>query len=139
MARRGSNLFVVRLAADCGISAGMIPRRPGSGSSGSDTGRQLWRLSGMGIELASHILAGVLLGWLLDKLFKTAPVWLVVGSITGLVVGMAEFIRSALKAQREAGEKHRRRKTGAAAPPESESATGERDHQSPRNSHVGNH
>ena len=80
----------------------MIPRRPGSGSSGSDTGRQLWRLSGMGVELASHILAGLLLGWVLDKVFDTGHRWMTIGAIAGAVVGMTEFIRSALKAQRRA-------------------------------------
>ncbi len=54
----------------------------------------------MGIELASHILAGLLIGWLLDKWLGTEPVWLIVGTITGVVVGMTDFIRAALKAQK---------------------------------------
>ena len=61
----------------------------------------MWRLSGMGVELASHIVAGVLLGLLGDYIFNTKPVLLIVGTIAGVIVGLAEFIRSALKAQRQ--------------------------------------
>ena len=62
----------------------------------------LWRLSGMGFELLSHILAGLILGWLVDRWAGTAPLWLLIGAGMGLAVGMAQFIRSALKANREA-------------------------------------
>ena len=62
----------------------------------------IWRLSGLGIELASPLLAGMLIGWLLDKWFGTKPTLLIVFSIAGLVVGMVDFIRSALRAQRDA-------------------------------------
>jgi F0F1-type ATP synthase assembly protein I len=61
----------------------------------------MWRLSGMGFELASHIVAGVLLGLLGDYIFNTRPVLLIVGTIAGVIVGLAEFLRSALKAQRK--------------------------------------
>jgi F0F1-type ATP synthase assembly protein I len=56
----------------------------------------------MGVELASHIAAGVLLGWLLDRWTGMEPTWLVVGAIAGVVAGMANFIRAALKASRDA-------------------------------------
>jgi F0F1-type ATP synthase assembly protein I len=56
----------------------------------------------MGFELASHIVAGVLLGLLGDYIFKTRPVLLIVGTVAGVIVGLAEFMRSALKAQRQA-------------------------------------
>ena len=59
----------------------------------------------MGVELASHIVAGVLLGMLLDYWLDTRPVLLIVGTIAGVVVGMAEFIRSALKAQKQSTRK----------------------------------
>jgi len=61
----------------------------------------VWHLSGMGFELASHIVAGLLLGVLGDYIFKTRPTLLIVGTIAGVIVGLAEFIRSALKAQRQ--------------------------------------
>ncbi|UCD73969.1 MAG: AtpZ/AtpI family protein [Phycisphaerales bacterium] len=59
-------------------------------------------MSGMGVELVSHIAAGVLLGLLVDRWTGMKPTWLVVGAIAGLVVGMTNFIRVALKASREA-------------------------------------
>lgn len=55
----------------------------------------------MGVELASHIVAGLLLGMLLDYWLNTGPVLLIAGTIAGVVVGMAEFIRTALKAQKQ--------------------------------------
>jgi len=79
----------------------MIPWRSRSGSSREDKRNPLWRMSGMGIELASHIVAGLLIGWLLDYWLKTSPLWLVIGTVAGVVVGMVDFIRSALKAQRQ--------------------------------------
>jgi F0F1-type ATP synthase assembly protein I len=75
--------------------------RPGSRSS-SDDPSPLWRLSGMGFELASYIVAGLLLGWGLDALFKTYPTILIIGVIAGTIVGMVEFIRSAIRAQQRA-------------------------------------
>jgi len=89
----------------------------------------------MGIELASHILAGALLGWLLDKLFNTTY-WLMIGSIAGLIVGMVDFIRSALKAQRQAaGPAATRRHRDAEAP--GPDAAEEQPDQQPNREHDG--
>ena len=86
----------------------MLPRRR-SQSTGQSESQRLWRLSGMGLELASHIVAGLLIGWLIDRWLDTSPIWLTVGMIAGLVVGMAEFIRSALKAVRQSSPRPARR------------------------------
>jgi F0F1-type ATP synthase assembly protein I len=59
--------------------------------------QRLWRLAGMGGTLATEVAAGALVGWLLDKLFKTAPVLLVVCTLGGVVVGMTTFIRRAMR------------------------------------------
>ena len=69
------------------------------------------------MELASHIAAGVLLGWLIDRWTGMEPTWLVVGAIAGVVVGMVSFIRVALKANRDAvrNSKYVRRMPTAAA------------------------
>lgn len=81
----------------------MILLRPRSGARNRPV-NPIWRLSGLGIELASHIFAGMLIGWLLDRWFKTEPTLLIIFSIAGLVVGMVDFIRSALRAQAAANE-----------------------------------
>ena len=80
----------------------MIRLRPRSAKTGKPPPSPLWRLSGMGLELATHILAGALLGWVLDYWLNTEPTLLIVGTIAGVIVGMTEFIRTALKAQKKA-------------------------------------
>ena len=59
----------------------------------------------MGMELLSHIAAGMLLGWVVDKWRGSDPLWLTVGAVVGLLVGMTEFIRTALKAMKQATRK----------------------------------
>jgi F0F1-type ATP synthase assembly protein I len=56
----------------------------------------------MGWTLVSQILAGALIGWGLDYLFKTKPTILIIGIIAGVAIGMLNFIRSAVRAGREA-------------------------------------
>jgi len=94
----------------------MIPWRSRFGSFREDKRNPLWRMSGMGIELASHIVAGLLIGWLLDYWLKTSPLWLVIGTVAGVVVGMVQFIRSALKAQRQSTRQAAARRLEKAAP-----------------------
>ncbi len=78
-----------------------------SGSQGRSTrdeaaSRQLWRLSAMGFELASHIVAGGLIGWLVDWLAGTTPTGVIVGLVLGVITGMLMFIRGARKAAQDA-------------------------------------
>jgi len=63
---------------------------------------RLWKLSAMGFTMASEILAGLLLGWLIDKWAGTDNIFLIVGTLMGIIVGMTSFIRTALKASRAA-------------------------------------
>lgn len=64
---------------------------------------RLWKLSAMGFTMACEILAGLLLGWLVDSWVGTDKVFLVIGTIMGIIVGMTGFIRAALKASRAEG------------------------------------
>jgi F0F1-type ATP synthase assembly protein I len=79
--------------------------------------RRLWRLAAMGGTMASEILAGLLIGWGLDILFRTSgrPL-MITGTVVGVVVGLTTFIRSAVaesrKASREAGRIAHRLETG---------------------------
>jgi F0F1-type ATP synthase assembly protein I len=70
---------------------------------GDQESRRLWRLAGMGATMASEIAAGALIGWLLDRLFGTAPTLIVVCTIAGVVVGMTGFLRRAIVESRAAG------------------------------------
>ena len=73
----------------------------------------MWRLAAMGGTLASEVIAGVIIGWLLDKLFGTAPILLIVFTVAALILGMTGFIR---KASREQQAELRRRPDPLPAP-----------------------
>lgn len=85
------------------------PERPMAkvDSAGSST-VSLARLTGMGTEFLSAILAGGLIGWLIDRWLASAPTGLVIGLIAGIVVGGVIFVRHALAANRAATEAYRR-------------------------------
>ena len=59
-----------------------------------------WKMAGLAGETASHVGAGLLLGWGLAGLLNN-PVWIAVGGIIGIVTGMASLIRGALKLNRQ--------------------------------------
>jgi ATP synthase protein I len=97
------------------------------GGGSTEETRMLWRLAGMGFQFGTEIIAGVLLGWFVDRMWGTAPWGVVIGAIAGILVAMMHLLRQAMRLNREmdrtdAGRK--RAKTQAAAPiPEA----GERD------------
>jgi len=65
---------------------------------------RLWKLSAMGFTFASMIIAGGLLGfglsWVLDQP-ENKRVFIVLGTVVGIIIGMADFIRAARRAIRE--------------------------------------
>ena len=66
--------------------------------------RRLWRLSAMGFTFVSMIIAGGLLGWGLAWVFgqsENERTFIVSGAVLGIIVGMVDFIRDALKAVHE--------------------------------------
>lgn len=65
--------------------------------------RELWRLAGLGFTLTSEVVGGALLGWGLDVLFKTTPIFIVTMTLLGVGVAMTGFIRNALRASASAG------------------------------------
>ncbi|MFT4593254.1 MAG: F0F1-type ATP synthase assembly protein I [Phycisphaerales bacterium] len=65
---------------------------------------RLWRLSSMGFTFVSMIIAGGLLGWALAWMFGSAEserTYIVTGAVIGIVYGMVDFIRDALRAVKE--------------------------------------
>ena len=65
---------------------------------------RLWKISAMGFTFASMIVAGGLLGfglsWVLDQP-ENKRVFIVLGTVVGIIIGMADFIRAARRAIRE--------------------------------------
>ena len=58
-------------------------------------------MGGLGMEVAGQVAAGAVLGWLYDRWRGTGTTGLLVGSLTGIVVGLWSLIRGALKLNRE--------------------------------------
>ncbi len=72
-----------------------------SGMSSQDKASKIgWKMAGLAGETASHVGAGLLLGWGLSELINN-DVWIAVGGIIGIVTGMATLIRGALKLNRQ--------------------------------------
>lgn len=63
---------------------------------------KMMRLLGLGITFGSELIAGLAVGWLLDTWLDTGHLFLIIGTLMGLIVGGIGFIRSAMKATREA-------------------------------------
>jgi F0F1-type ATP synthase assembly protein I len=79
-----------------------------------------WRMGGLGMEVATQVGAGALLGWLFDRWRGSAPTGLLVGATIGIVVGLWSLIKGALKLNRALDRKTPRRR--AAAPDDNERA-----------------
>ncbi len=85
----------------------------------NESSSQLYRLSGMGIELAASVVGMTLVGWLLDRLLGTTP-WLIVSfAVLGIVGGTYNFIKSAVRENRSSQARWRRsHPQGPSLPPD---------------------
>ena len=82
-------------------------------------------MGGLGMEVATQVGAGALLGWLYDRWQGTAPTGLLVGAVIGIVVGLWSLIRGALKLNRELDRRSPTRGRGRiTAPDDDEPADG---------------
>jgi F0F1-type ATP synthase assembly protein I len=54
---------------------------------------------GLGSQMLSEVIAGVLIGYGLDYLLGTKNTWIVVGSLAGVTVAMVSVIRVAMRPQ----------------------------------------
>lgn len=65
-------------------------------------------LAGLGFELVAAIAGFAFVGYWIDRHYETTPWGLVVGAILGIVGGLYNFIRSALRATgTDAGDQRR--------------------------------
>ncbi|MHC5003983.1 MAG: AtpZ/AtpI family protein, partial [Planctomycetota bacterium] len=78
-----------------------------------------WQMAGLGFQSTSEVIAGALLGWLWDLWRGTAPTGVLIGSITGLVVGLYTLVRQSLRLNRRLDEitRQKRASRGKPAPP----------------------
>jgi len=60
------------------------------------------RHSGVGLELAGAVAGFALVGYWIDRHYGTSPWGLVVGVVLGIVGGLYNFVKEALRATREA-------------------------------------
>lgn len=72
-----------------------------------EASRALWRMAGLGTELAGAIAGMALLGWLLDGWWGTAPRGVLVCLLIGIVGGGYNFIRRATALNRNAAAAYR--------------------------------
>ena len=72
---------------------------PRSGGMPQTAAGWVMRLS---VELAAGLLVGGVIGWLLDRLFDTNPLMLIVFFLLGATAGIYNVIRSAMRLNREA-------------------------------------
>lgn len=73
-----------------------------------DQTRELWRLSGLGLEFAGVIGGMIAIGWLLDRWLNTSPAFVIVGAVFGLIGGSIRFVREAMAASRRSSEASKR-------------------------------
>jgi F0F1-type ATP synthase assembly protein I len=55
------------------------------------------RYAGMGVELAGAIIGLTLLGYWIDRHYATEPAGVIIGAAVGIVGGLYNFIRQALR------------------------------------------
>jgi F0F1-type ATP synthase assembly protein I len=55
-----------------------------------------WALLGLGTELATTLVLGVLVGYGIDRWLGTAPWFLVAGSVLGMTTALFNFFRKVL-------------------------------------------
>jgi F0F1-type ATP synthase assembly protein I len=58
--------------------------------------KSLWRLAALAFQFMGEVGACVLLGWLLDRWLGTPGRWLAILGISGVVVALVHFVRSAI-------------------------------------------
>lgn len=60
------------------------------------------------MNLASGLIAGCLIGWVVDNIFGTSPWWLLGLGLAGLASGTWRFMREAIAMNQEVSRRYRR-------------------------------
>ena len=75
-------------------------------------------MAGLGMETASFVLGGVVLGWIIREVFGGGDVWIIVGAVAGIASGISQLIRGGLKLNRQLDRAAERRNTGPGSGPD---------------------
>ncbi|CUT03796.1 AtpZ/AtpI family protein [Candidatus Chrysopegis kryptomonas] len=59
--------------------------------------REIAPYSGLGLQLAVTVVIFWFIGKIIDEHYGTSPLWMIVGAMLGIVVGMYNFIKSVLE------------------------------------------
>jgi F0F1-type ATP synthase assembly protein I len=87
---------------------------PSGNRGGDDVETRIgWRMAGLGMETASFVLGGVVLGWVIREAFGGGDVWIVVGAVAGIASGISQLIRGGLKLNRQLDRAAERRNAGS--------------------------
>ncbi len=60
--------------------------------------------SGLGLQLAVTVVIFWFIGKMIDEHYGTSPLWMIVGAMLGIVVGMYNFIKSVIELTRKKNE-----------------------------------
>ena len=77
----------------------MLPGRAKSRTKNDPDVRVGWRMAGLASETVSYVLAGGLLGWLLESLLGW-EYWIPVGFGVGIITGISVLLRGAFRVNR---------------------------------------
>jgi len=59
--------------------------------------REIAPYSGLGLQLAVTVVLFWFIGKMIDEHYGTQPLWMIVGAMVGIVVGMYNFIKSVIE------------------------------------------
>jgi F0F1-type ATP synthase assembly protein I len=79
-----------------------------------------WKMAGIGMQVASEVAAGALLGFLFDLWRGSGRIGIMVGSITGIAVGLWSLVSQSLKLNRQLELSAPTKGRGKPLPPEPE-------------------
>jgi F0F1-type ATP synthase assembly protein I len=82
------------------------PENSGRAAAEAEEIRVGWRMAGLGMEVASQVAAGALLGWVFDRWRGQGSTGLLVGAIAGIAVGLLTLIRRSIKLNRDLDARH---------------------------------
>jgi F0F1-type ATP synthase assembly protein I len=59
--------------------------------------REVAPYTGLGFQLAITVIVFWFIGRLIDNAYGTEPIWMIIGAVAGITVGMYNFIKSVIE------------------------------------------
>jgi len=92
-------------------------RDESSKTSDNRIGPQMWRVAGMGFDLAAAVAGFTLVGWFADRHWDVFPRYTMVGLVLGMIGGMYNFVWKAMSVSKGADRQKRERSGDEPQPP----------------------